>query len=177
MFIVYKTTNIINQKIYIGVHEQENDDDYLGSGLHLKRAVRKYGKENFKRETLYEFSSREDAFEMETYLVNKCFVERGDTYNMKIGGKGAPSGEDHHMYGKTHTEEARLKISKVMSVNHPRGMLGKEHTEDTKLKISGANKGKVLSESTKEKIKISNTGKKVSEESKQKMSLAKKRYV
>lgn len=60
----------------------------------MKRAVRKYGKDNFKRETLHEFNSREDALEMETYLVDRFFfVERGDTYNMKIGGKGAPAGK------------------------------------------------------------------------------------
>lgn len=68
------------------------------------------------------------------------------------------------MYGNTHSEETRLKISEAISNNHPKGMLGKEHTEDTKLKISQFHKGKTLSESTKEKIRISNIGKKMSNE-------------
>ena len=52
-YTVYKTTNLINSKIYVGLHVTSNlEDDYLGSGSQLKSAVKKYGKENFKRETL-----------------------------------------------------------------------------------------------------------------------------
>jgi len=47
-YIVYKTTNLINKKIYIGIHSTENiNDGYLGSGTALKRAIAKHGKENF----------------------------------------------------------------------------------------------------------------------------------
>lgn len=48
--LVYQTTNKLNNKIYIGVHSTKNiNDGYLGSGTALKKAVKKYGKQNFKR--------------------------------------------------------------------------------------------------------------------------------
>jgi hypothetical protein len=49
--IIYKTTNLINNKIYIG-KSNTNNSDYLGSGKRLKLAIKKYGKENFKKEML-----------------------------------------------------------------------------------------------------------------------------
>jgi len=47
--IIYKTTNLINNKIYVGKHNTSANDGYLGSGKLIKQAVKKYGKENIKR--------------------------------------------------------------------------------------------------------------------------------
>lgn len=50
-FFIYKTTNLINGKYYIGMHATNNlEDDYLGSGTYLRRSVKKHGKESFKKE-------------------------------------------------------------------------------------------------------------------------------
>ena len=46
--IIYKTTNLINGKIYIGMSKNKKEN-YLGSGIYLKYAIDKYGKENFKK--------------------------------------------------------------------------------------------------------------------------------
>jgi len=60
-YIIYKTINLINNKIYIGAHQTKDlNDGYLGSGTLLQRAINKYGEENFKREILYELNSEKD---------------------------------------------------------------------------------------------------------------------
>lgn len=102
-YIVYKTTNLINNFIYIGVHKTltpEIFDGYLGCGAYIKRpssynqgktrlhqAIVQYGVQNFKRETLGVYNNIEDAYLAESLLVNKKFLERPDVYNMVLGGK------------------------------------------------------------------------------------------
>ena len=67
---VYITTNKINGKFYIGKHSTDNlNDNYLGSGIMLNKAIKKYGKEKFKQRILCFCDSEEEAFEVEKYLV------------------------------------------------------------------------------------------------------------
>lgn len=88
-FIVYKTTNLVNNMIYIGKHETENlNDHYIGSGRKLLEDIKKYGKVNFKCEILYEFDNREDMNNKEAEIVNQEFLNRDDVYNINIGGTG-----------------------------------------------------------------------------------------
>jgi hypothetical protein len=89
IFIVYKTTNTINNKYYIGVHKQKTlkFDGYLGSGDLLKVAIKKYGKSKFKRSILKVFSNQEDAYEYEKVLVNKTLLSNKNNYNLKEGGQ------------------------------------------------------------------------------------------
>jgi len=86
-YTIYKTTNLINNKIYIGLHQATNPyDSYLGSGKLLKKAIKKYGKQNFNKEVLHIFLSRKEMVNMEKELVNKDFINRSDTYNLNLGG-------------------------------------------------------------------------------------------
>lgn len=92
---VYKTTNLINNKIYIGVHSTyELDDGYLGSGKLLRKAIEKYGRENFKKEILDFFNSKDECFDFESQLVNSEFVVEQSNYNIAIGGNGWSGGEN-----------------------------------------------------------------------------------
>ena len=103
-YIVYETTNLINNKIYVGIHKTENPDifdKYLGNGVistqpytymyaktAFQCAVKKYGPENFRRKTLAVFDTIEEASDLEEQIVNEKFLERNDVYNMVLGGLG-----------------------------------------------------------------------------------------
>lgn len=88
-YIVYKTTNIINGKFYIGVHATKNvSDKYLGSGSLLKKAINKYGTDNFVREVLHYCNSKERMFAIERSLVTKKLIKDPNCYNLKLGGEG-----------------------------------------------------------------------------------------
>lgn len=103
-YIVYQTTNKVNNKIYIGVHKTENPDvfdGYLGCGVNIhmpssymkpntpfQYAVKKYGCDSFIRTTLKVFSTLKEAFDLERQIVDHDFLNRRDTYNVALGGGG-----------------------------------------------------------------------------------------
>lgn len=88
-YLIYKITNNINNKIYIGKHQTENkDDDYMGSGTILKKAIEKYGLDKFTKEILFECNSLEEMNQKEAEIVDEEFIARLDTYNIKLGGQG-----------------------------------------------------------------------------------------
>ena len=91
-YYVYKTTNTINDKIYIGVHGSEDieNDDYIGSGTAFKEAVEYHGVDNFSREILFEFDTMEEALKEEKSIVTKEFIEYETNYNLAVGGIGYP---------------------------------------------------------------------------------------
>jgi hypothetical protein len=154
-FLVYQVTNLINGKIYVGIHKTKNiDDGYMGSGLLIKTAQKKYGIENFKKEILAECSTAAEMFEMESLIVNQEFVSSNGTYNLKVGGIG---GFDH--INETRTQEESVKIGldawngrdedeKTQHLQNMRDTLkkiveehggtfkGKKHSDETKRKIS-----------------------------------------
>ena len=116
-YIVYQTVNLVNGKIYIGVHKThtpERFDGYLGCDVDINRpqtfkhpkwpfqfAVVKYGFKNFRRTTLQEFDTEEEAYALEKQLVNEDFIKRNDTYNVYLGGIGGAAYcrcKEIHMY-------------------------------------------------------------------------------
>lgn len=89
-YTVYKVTNLINDKIYVGLHVTKNlDDEYLGSGTQIQAAIKKYGRENFKREYIKICETPEEMYNLEAEIVNEDFVKDPTTYNMKTGGTGS----------------------------------------------------------------------------------------
>lgn len=88
-YIVYETTNRINNKRYIGVHKCEDYDDcYLGSGKLLKIAINKYGINNFYRHIMFVYDNAEEAYNKEKELVTVELINSEDYYNLAIGGCG-----------------------------------------------------------------------------------------
>lgn len=111
-FCVYKITNLVNKKVYIGAHKTEDlNDGYFGSGVGLKRALRKHGKENFSKEILEVLSSEKEMYDKEKELV---FLSE-QSYNMTKGGKGGFSHIDN--FGDKNpmrmSEETRKKVSEA----------------------------------------------------------------
>lgn len=89
MNYLYQITNLINNKIYVGIHKTNIiDDDYMGSGKVIKYAIEKYGIENFKKEILEFFDTYEEALIRETEIVTDEFLLREDVYNLRRGGFG-----------------------------------------------------------------------------------------
>ncbi len=87
-YLVYKITNIINNKYYIGVHQTlDKHDGYMGSGLAINRAYKKYGIENFKKEILFECATPEEMFAIEKEIVKPQRLDI-QSYNLMEGGKG-----------------------------------------------------------------------------------------
>ena len=101
-YIVYETTNLVNNKIYIGLHKTKDPnvfDGYIGCGIYVTQpytyihpkfkfqyAVKKYGPHNFRRKTLAIFDNIQQASDLEEELVNEEFLARDDVYNMVLGG-------------------------------------------------------------------------------------------
>ena len=111
-FIVYRTENTINGKFYYGVHDTKSRDSkhYLGSGLLLKKAIKKYSRDNFVRRTVKKFDNRDDANAFEALIVDQDFVDRNDCYNKALGGQGGAIYDKHPMLGKKHSRESKAKM-------------------------------------------------------------------
>ena len=172
-YLIYKITNTINNKFYVGKHKTaDKDDDYFGSGVLLERAIKKYGKECFTKEITYECKSEEEMNEMETDIVDEEFIARLDTYNIMLGGQGGWSYVqqnrlNHNEKAKAahqksikiarlakvekakepnHQEEQNQKVSnglKFYYTQHKNPFDGRTHTAETRKKMSDARKGKV----------------------------------
>lgn len=123
---VYKITNKVNNKIYIGKHSTYNlDDGYMSSSPYLWNSIRKHGIKNFTKEILQFCSSSKEAYEVEESLVTKEFCERSDTYNLITGGKGFDSEDMTRINTKRWNDpEYRDKtIARLTSEKHRKAML------------------------------------------------------
>lgn len=194
---IYCTTNNINGMKYIGQKTfNKGHKTYLGSGIRLTRAIKKYGRENFSRDIIELCSSREDLNEREKYWISYYDALNDENYyNLCIGGFGTSghriSEETRHkMRNKVISDESRLKMSESAKNRKPmseetRKKLSKSHknqvnkphyhSEETKKKLSELKKGKAPYKMTDEIRKnMSKAHKPMSEEARKNMSKAHK---
>lgn len=176
---IYKTTNILTEKIYIGqtCKQGKDFDYYFGSGTILKLSIKKYGIHNFTKEILRICKSQKelDVFE-------EIYIKRFDSINSKIGynilsENPVGCGDKNPMKiesvkiknsilrrGKKASEEAKSNLSKALK--------GRKLSEEHKNNISKGNKGKIHSEETIMKISNAKKGKKFSAKHKESLSKA-----
>lgn len=118
MWYLYKTTNKINNKFYIGVHHSRDikNDAYLGSGPLIRKAIKKYERQNFIREILGEFYDKNEAFLAERIAVSAEVINDQQTYNLKLGGDGGWISnlwlKDGEIFARPKSGGAALKMHK-----------------------------------------------------------------
>lgn len=113
---IYITTNKINGKKYIRQKKYYgNHETYLGSGIALKNAINKYGRENFTRKIIEECETKEKLDEREKYWIKYYNAANSDNfYNITNGGDGGfGSGKNSPWYGKHLSQETKDKLSKI----------------------------------------------------------------
>ena len=92
--IIYKTTNLLNGRFYIG-KDKFNNPNYLGSGKILSNAIKCYGKENFKKEILEHCETYEQMSEREVFWINELNSIYPNGYNIASGGEGGDTISNH----------------------------------------------------------------------------------
>lgn len=159
----YKITNLINGKYYYGIHSTNNlNDGYMGSGIALRKAYKKYGMENFIKEIIINYATRKEVIDHEIKVVTIELIKLDECYNNRIGGS--------HEYNTPISEETRKKISEINK--------GRVHSEESKLKMSLSQKER-LKNNPQLAIDFGNRnkgGKYITEESRRKMSESRKKY-
>lgn len=168
--IVYKTTNLVNGNYYIG-KDAANNPNYYGSGRAIKAALKKYGKENFIKETIEVVggTNLEKLLEREIHWIDK--------YNAIVDKKSYNIQRDSGLRPKIKTkEETRKRMSEAVKlaystneeyrqkiIEHNQGetnpMFGKTQSEYQRKMASEANKGKIYSKETCKKISEARKGK------------------
>lgn len=186
--LIYKTTNLINGKFYIGKDSKENPD-YLGSGLLLKKAINKYGIKNFKKEVIEFCDSKQQLDEREIYWIDKLDAKNNKIgYNIATGGSGGDTISNNpkrdliskhisqSLSGRKFTEKHKDNIRKKAKESFilgkrknlfknknnkgiNNGMYGHKHTKETKSKMSKLKKGIPLSENHKKSLSLVRQGK------------------
>ena len=131
-YTIYKILDLVTNEYYIGVHYTSNpNDNYMGSGIHITRKIKKYGKERFRKDILFIFDNKDEAFQKEKDLIK----ENRDNplcINIAAGGEGGSN-----FKGKHHSKESMIKMIETRTKNGYRF-----HTEETKRKISESQIGR-----------------------------------
>jgi group I intron endonuclease len=180
--IIYRTTNLLDGKIYIG-KDKNNIPSYLGSGIRLLNAINKYGKENFKKDVLEICSDESTLNEREVYWIEYYrSYDKSIGYNLTKGGEG---GNTRVFYNKKKMSKYKTSLSEGVknssaykdSVERKKGKprpghskkmkelyasgkiiphnLGKPNSPETRAKISAKNRGKVIPSEVRKKMGIS----------------------
>ena len=166
---IYKTTNLLTGRYYIGMHSTDNlEDGYMGSGKRLRRSLNKYGKENHKVEILEFVSSREELIKKEKEIVSLNEIAKKQCMNLMAGGRGGFISDKQQKKraiaankalvkklktDKEFNDNFRKKITEGVIKSYEKGrkinlplFTGKKHTKKTKEKMRKSKLGYGLGE-------------------------------
>lgn len=168
---IYKTTCLVTNKIYIGQHKAPTFEPwYLGSGMLIRQAIIKYGRDKFRVELICSCSTLNELNEKEIYYIQHYnATDHTIGYNIEPGGKGCLMTESTkeklrlaHL-GKTATIETKQKMSESRRGKN-NSFYGKCHTVETKQKIGAKSigrhtfLGKKHTSAAKEKMRLAKLG-------------------
>jgi len=155
---IYKTTCLVNERYYIGMHSTSNlEDGYIGSGKRLRKSINKYGKENHVKEILEFLPNRSSLKLREKELVNEDLLKDSMCMNLMIGGEGGLAKNNDNWKAallKLHELKKDPEWNKKMFLQRSKGQhksydngriqmppnwKNKKHKEETKKKIGEAN--------------------------------------
>lgn len=160
IYSLYKITNTLNQKVYIGytkgkverrfkrhIYESKNPTSLL------HKSLLHHGSNKFSIETIYQSFDHSHIQEMEKYFIKvyESYYAFGKGYNMTFGGDGGAT-----FTGKKHTKESLLKKSISAKLNHQK--YPRTHSQETKEKIKNSLLGRKQSQSQKDKVSIALKG-------------------
>ena len=151
---IYLIVNKINGKTYVGQRKSNNwKDSYMGSGIHIKSAEKKYGIENFEKFLIQYCETKDELDNQEIFWIAE-YRKRGKAeYNIANGGKGSA--------GHKQSDESKLR-NRLAHLGKKLWPNGRVFTDSWKKHISEGKKGQATF-----------TGKHHSEESKRKISESK----
>jgi len=159
---IYKTTNVLNNKYYYGMHSTDDlNDGYLGSGRRLRYSINKHGEKNHKRKIIEYLPNRKKLISREKEIVNLNEIAKKDCMNLMVGGKGGFVSEEQQKYrsvcgGKAlalklktdsdFREEHRKRASENLKKQHKLGKFkydtftGKKHKQESIEKMKKTHK-------------------------------------
>ena len=149
---IYKITNIINNKMYIGKHSQTHNkyiDTYIGSGTLISKAIKKYGRKNFKKEILSYHNSSQEALKEEKKLITKEIIDDPNYYNMKTGGTGFSEKEYNPNTNNTYVYDTdgtikRISIEEYKNSDYKHVLSGENSTLYGKVIVRDENGNKFI---------------------------------
>lgn len=168
---LYRVVDTVRGKFYIGKHGGREQKGYWGSGMRIKRHIKKHGLQDMKYEILV-IADDQYIMDLERRYVTEEFIKANpDCLNLCKGGMGGNLGNDPWNKG--------LKlpwVSEMMSRIHKGNTYrrGSKHTPEALKKMSDAHAGRVITDETRKKLSAAHLGKPMSEKARENMSAAQK---